>query len=185
MIINIINLKKREDRLLSICKQAKAQGITMKIWEGIEHENPATGINRAFKRIVQDAKDKELEMVCIGEDDLLLTHPDSWQYFLENIPPYFDIYLASYYSGLETFNHRIETFRGMTLILVARKFFDKFLSLPEDRDIDYALDKQGEYFVCPKFCAIQMPGYSDKDKAIVDHSIRIPDERIFRGYQSL
>lgn len=182
MVLNIINLKKREDRLLSVCKQAKAQGITIKIWEGIEHKNPSTGISLAFKVVVQDAKDKELEMVAIAEDDCVFTHPDSWKYFLENIPPYFDIYLASYYSGLETFDYRIERFRGMTLFIVARKFFDKFLALPEDRDIDYALDNQGEYFVCPKFCCIQLPGYSDKDKKEVDYSNRIPHDRIFRGY---
>lgn len=182
MILNIINLVHRKDRLLSIATQAKEQGVTIKIWEGIIHENVCTGISRAFKMIVQDAKEKELPMVAIAEDDAVFTAPGAWQYFLDNMPGYFDMYLASYYSGLETYDHRIESYRGNTLIVVHQKFYDKFLNADETKNLDHALDFQGEYFVCTPWPAIQMPGYSDQLKKEVDYTGKTPEHKLFRGH---
>lgn len=181
MVINVLNLAHREDRLLSFAKQAKAEGCEIRIWEGIVHPNVATGISRAFKQIVRDAKQRELPIVCCAEDDLVWSAPGAWQYFLDNIPDYFDMYIGSHYSGLETFDNRIESFRGMTLILIHSRFFDKFLDLPEDINIDYALGFKGEYFVCPKWVALQMPGYSDQLKEYVDYTNKTPEEKLFRG----
>lgn len=183
MTLNIIHLPRRLDRYISLVDQLISQNIhEYKIWQGVENENVWTGISQAFKQIVMDAKEKELPFVCIGEDDLQFTDKDSWKYFNENTPDYYDMYIASYYSGLETFDHRIESFRGMTLIKVAQKFYNTFLSLPEDKNIDNALDYKGEYFVSPKMCCLQIPGYSDQMKKVVDYTNKIPEHKIFRGY---
>jgi len=173
----------RQQRYDTLMKELASQNITdYKIWPGVEDKVPHTGISRAFKAIVQDAKDKELGMVCIGEDDLRFSAPGAWQYFLENIPAYFDMYLASFYSGMITFDNRIENFRGMSLIIVHQRFYDKFLSIPEDKNIDNALDGLGEYFVCPQWVATQHPGFSDKDQKMVNYDSKIPKERLFKGY---
>lgn len=183
MKINIIHLSRRTDRYQSLMQQLASQNIKdYQLWEGIEHQNVWTGISRAFKNIVRDAKEKELPMVMIAEDDIVFTDKDSMKYFLENMPSYFDMYIASYYSGLETYDHRIERYRGNTLVVVHSKFYDKFLALPEDKNIDSALDFQGEYFVSPLFCALQIPGYSDQMKKQVDYTNKIPEHKIFRGY---
>lgn len=201
MTLNVIHLphfgnvpSHRLERYTQLLKELKSQNILdYKICDGIEatDELPAmTAILRAHKRVVQDAKDNDLPMVCIAEDDIMFTHQFSWDYFIQKIPAYFDLYLASYYSGLETFDNRIEMFRGMTLYVVARKFYDKFLDLPETTkkgseiipiNIDNALDKTGEFFVCPRFVAIQHPGYSDQMKKFVDYTDRIPTNKLFRG----
>lgn len=183
MTLNILHLKRRTDRYEPLMQQLAAQNIEdYRLWEGIEHENVWTGVSQAHKQIVRDAKEKELPVCCIGEDDLVFTDLNSWKYFNDHTPPYFDMYIASYYSGLETFDHRIESFRGMTLYKVANKFYDKFLSLPEDKNIDNALDFKGEYFVSPKFCCIQTPGYSDQMKKVVDYTNKVPEHKLFRGY---
>lgn len=183
MTLNIIHLPHRKDRYKHLMQQLASQSITdYKLWPGIIHENVWTGISQAFKQIVRDAKEKELEMVCIGEDDLVFTAQGAWQYFLDNIPPYFDMYIASHYSGLETFNHRIEYFRGMTLIIVHSRFYKKFLDLDENKSIDHDLDFKGEYFVCPKWAAIQIPGYSDQLKNNVDYTNITPEHKLFRGH---
>lgn len=182
MTLNIIHLPHRLDRYGHLVDQLISQNIIdYKIHEGIICEPVCTGISRSFKKIVQDAKEKELEMVTIGEDDILFTAPGAWQYFLDNIPPYFDMYIASYYSGLETYNHRIEDFRGLTLSIIHSKFFDKFLSMPEDKNLDHALSFKGEYFVSPLFPAIQCAGYSDQMKKYVDYTNKMPEHKLFRG----
>lgn len=184
MKLNIIHLPNRKDRESSMLKQLLWQEITdYKIWPGIIHEKPVTGICRAFKQIVQSAKDNNEIMCCIGEDDLSFTSKDSWKYFLDNIPGYFDMYLASFYSGLITFNNRIEKYRGNSLIIVHSKFYDKFLSVREDINIDNALDNLGEYFVSPMFCCIQTPGFSDNVGKEVNYSDRIPEHKLFKGYE--
>lgn len=173
----------RQKRYDTLIKELKSQSIIdYWIWNGIEDKFPHTGISKAFKRVVQYAKDNELPMVAIAEDDVRFSHPDSWKYFLENIPPYFDLYLSSFYSGMITFDNRIENFRGMTCFIVAKKFYDKFLSADEEKNIDHALDGLGEYFVCPYFPCTQHPGFSDKDQREVNHDGRIDQNKLFKGY---
>lgn len=205
MTLNIIHLPHgegypphRQQRYDTLMKELASQNITdYWIWAGIENKYPVCGVSRAFKRIVQYAKDNNLERVCIGEDDLKFTAPGAWKYFLDNIPSYFDMYMASFYSGVITFDNRVEKFRGMTLIVVHNKFYDKFLSskeyFNEDKDnpqppdevayinIDNALDGLGEYFVSPLWPCIQHPGFSDKDQRMVNYDDRIPQHKLFKG----
>ena len=182
MKINFINLPHRIDRLRNVVEQISCQSITdYHIWPGIIHDTPVTGISMAFKQIVRDAKTKDLPMVCIAEDDIFFTAPCAWEFFLNNLPNDFDLYLGSYYSGWGQPGNTVDKFRGMTLIVVAKKFYDIFLNLPEDRNIDMALDGLGDYKVCPFFVAIQVPGYSDNVKKMVDYSNRIPANIIFTG----
>lgn len=183
MEVHCINLKHRADRKESAINQSKEQGFEIIFWEGIYDESlpPCTCISRSFKKIISFAKENELPQICVMEDDCVFTAPGAWQYFLDNIPSYFDMYIASYYSGLETYNHRIEDFRGMTLIIVHSKFYDKFIALPEDKNIDHALSYHGEYFVSPLFAAIQCPGYSDQMKKHVDYTNKMPEHKLFRG----
>jgi hypothetical protein len=184
MTLNVLHLPRRKDRYINLIGQLSYVGITdYQIWEGFEFEPVVTAISQSFKRIVKDAQERGLEMVAIAEDDVWFTHPDSWKYFLENIPPYFDVYLSSYYSGTETFGGRVENYRGNSLIVVHSRFYEKFLNLDESINIDNAMDGLGEYFVCPLFAAIQFPGYSDQMKAHVDYSDRIPQHKLFKGYE--
>lgn len=175
----------RKQRYDTLMKELKTQGIeNYWIWAGVEDKFPHTGISRAFKRIVKYAKDNNLEMVAIAEDDIRFSHRDSWKYFLENVPSYFDLYLSSFYSGLITFDNRIEDFRGMTLLIVHSKFYDKFLDANEETNIDHALVGLGEYFVCPMWPCTQHPGFSENLQMEVNHDIRIDQSKLFKGYQT-
>lgn len=164
-IVHTINLNKREDRLLSICKQAKQQGFALKIWDGVEGDIPFKNINKAFKRVVQYAKDHNLPKIIIAEDDCVFHSFQSFDYFIKNIPEKFDLFLGMVYSAQVDDNHRIlNGYSGNTLVCLHNSFYDFFLSAPNDVHMDrwcgqYAFEKL--YYVCHPFVCKQLNGYSD------------------------
>lgn len=161
MKLNVIHGNRRPERLPLLLNQLESNGITdYEIWEGIYTSSAKEGINKSHKQIVEYARIAEFPEVCICEDDLVFTCPDSWNYFLKQKPKEFDVYLSMIYSGDEIINHRVNKFTGMTLYVVAKKFYDTFLSVPDGEHIDVALSGLGDYRVCEPFVAYQRDGWS-------------------------
>lgn len=164
-IVHCINLWKREDRLLSIAKQAKEQGFALLVWEGIETEKtPAQNINKAHKRIVQWAKDNKQKRVCICEDDCIFSSPNAFKYFISQIPESYDLFFTMLYSAQITDNRLMNGFSGLTCYMVHERFYDFFLSLPDHVHIDRWLGTfchEKEYYVVEPYVAKQMGGFSD------------------------
>lgn len=164
-IVHTINLEKREDRLLSISKQAKYQGFALKIWQGEEGDIPYKNINKAFRKIVQFAKDNNLPFCIIMEDDCVFHSFQSFDYFMKNMPEKYDLFLGMIYSGTVDENHRIiNGYSGNTLICIHSQFYDTFLSAPPDVHYDRWCGLQAFkrlYYVCHPFVCKQMTGYSD------------------------
>lgn len=164
-IVHTINLDKREDRLLSISKQAKQQGFALKIWRGEEGDVPFKNINKSFRKIVQYAKDNGDHYAIIMEDDCVFHSFQSFDYFIKNMPVDFDLYLGMIYSGTVDENHRIlNGYSGNTLLCVHSRFYDEFLSAPADVHYDrwcglHAFKRL--YYVCHPYVCRQMNGYSD------------------------
>lgn len=182
MIINCINLPHRWQRKQSAMGEFEKVGAAYMIWPGVEGGLPKTNISQAFKNIVRFAKNHGLERITIAEDDIHFVHPKAYDYYLNNLPEDADLYLGSYYSGEEDENHVINNFRGMTLVTVFNLFYDTFLSVTENRHIDAALSETGGRFVvCPKFVAVQHPGYSDQRKKMVDDSHRLKGKILYDG----
>lgn len=185
-VINIINLWKREDRLLHLCNEAKVQGFAFKLWEGIEEFNTsAMNINKAHKRIVQWAKDNKMKKVFIAEDDIVFSAPGAWDYFRSKEPDSFDLFYSMIYSGQIEGNRIMNGFSGMTLYVVNERFYDFFLSIPDHVHIDrwlgqYAFEK--EYYVCDPFVARQMGGYSDNLKMSMTYQA-FEEKMNFFGYE--
>lgn len=163
--VHTINLDKREDRLLSICKQAKQQDFAIKIWHGAQGDIPYKNINKAFKNIVRYAKENNLEKVIIAEDDCVFHSFQSFDYFIKNIPEKYHLYLGMVYSAQVDENHRIlNGYSGNTLVCIHNSFYDFFLSAPCDVHLDrwcgmHAFEKI--YYVCHPFVCKQLNGYSD------------------------
>lgn len=190
MIINIINLdpdqvlpgtfptKKelaentRIARALSIVKQSKRFGFPVRFWEGEIGRFSYIGINRAFKKIVSYAKERDLHMITIGEDDLVFTSPGAWKHYLNNIPDSFDLYLGGIYAGQLEGNRIVNGYSGHTLITVHQRFYDFFLSMPDTDHLDRALGNHAhekEYIVSLPFCVRQSGGYSDNHGRIATY----------------
>lgn len=202
MVINIINLstwqeaismnpnftekiihRSREERVLSVCKQSKEHGFAVRFWEGIiDKRGSHAGINLAFKKIVRWAKEQKLPKAIIAEDDIVFSAPGAWQYYLENMPSQFDIYSGGIYSGQIVGNRIMNGYSGNTLITVHQKFYDFFLSLPDDNHLDRRLGNHAHeklYLLCLPFCVYQIEGYSDRTKRHTQHEAYLQEMKFF------
>jgi hypothetical protein len=159
--LNIIagNITDRHTRLK---QELAAQGIAdYELWDGVYlPTSPKEGINAAHRQIVEFAQLSQWPMVAIAEDDIKFTHPNSWNYFISQIPKDFDIYLSMIFLGEPDENHVVKAFTGMTLYIVHERFYDTFLSVNPKEHIDHALAGLGRYIVCHPFVATQHNGLS-------------------------
>lgn len=165
--------RSREQRILSVAKQSKQHGFSVRFWEGVVDEPKFKAIARAHKRIIQYAKDNHLKEVCIMEDDCVLTAPGALEFFLKNKPRKFDMYFAGMYSAEIQEGKIINGFSGMTLYIVREQFYDFILSFDESDHIDrwlgnFACDKQ--FYVCVPYCCYQIQGFSDNQRKVIDYS---------------
>ena len=168
--VNYINLSYRKDRLQSFAKECSEQGISnTKRWEGVIAEPTYKGISTVHKNIIRYAKENKMPMVCVAEDDVKFCDKGAWKYFIDNIPNDFDLYLAGVYCIDPILpDNRIKQFSGLILYICHERFYDKFLSANDSKQIDRAMaDLHGRYIVCNPFAAIQHEGYSDNRGRIV------------------
>lgn len=161
MRLNII-IGKRKQRLPKLLEELNRQGITgYELWDGIYLPSVKAGINAAHKQIVEYAKLAEWEEVCIAEDDLQFTSDRSWQYFLDNKPSDYHLYLSMCYLGQPDENNVVKEFTGMTMYFCHHSFYDTFLSVDPNEHIDRALSQTGGRFIVSNpFVAKQYNGIS-------------------------
>lgn len=173
----------REERLPRLLKELQTQGITdYELWDGIylPHSIKAS-INAAHKQIVEYARLAEWDEVGIAEDDIKFTHPKSWEFFLNNKPNDFDIYLSMIYSGEIDENNQVRKFTGMTMYAVSSRFYDAFLSVPDDDHIDQLLAGKGKFIVCNPFVAVQYDGFSSNTGKNEVYGTLLQGRNIFNG----
>lgn len=177
--INVLTIG-RQDRITHIITEFANQGVEdYEFWFGKKFDPPFTAISQSHKMIVQNAKKNGLEMCCISEDDVKFSDKGSWQYFIENIPKNFDLYLSSIYYGQINEYNIVEDFSALTLYIIHSRYYDTFLSTPENVHIDRGQCKwvtlptptcetmpmpRGRFVVCNPFTSFQIEGYSDNVK---------------------
>lgn len=184
-IINIIHLKNTDysaDRFHSFVKEMHEQGIeNYKVWDGVHDANRVRAISRAHKQIVQYAKENQLPEICIMEDDCVFLGKGAFEYYLQNKPDSYDLWLGGISNRLKVQDDHITDFRGMTLYTVHERFYDTFLSVPETVNIDAGLKGLGKYFLCPKIVCSQRAGYSYHKKRHKDYSHLLKQYDIYEG----
>lgn len=173
----------REERALSIVQQSKKHGFAVRFWHGIVGDNDvfrSLNIMRAFKKIVQYAKEERLPTVTIMEDDGVFTSDGAWKYYNDNIPDEYDLYLGGVYQATIKDNRIVNGYSGNTLITVHERFYDFFLSANEDPLSTFMghLDKwlgghcnEKKYIVCKPFVVKQLGGYSDNQRRRIEYSM--------------
>lgn len=182
-IINIIHMPDRADRMEILLVELKNQKINnFNLWDGVhDQESIIKGINKAHKQIVQYAKDEGLKEVIIAEDDIKFLGEGAYDYFIENKPQDFDIYLAGIFLGIINDDNIVKEFTGMTLYIVAERFYDIFLNSDNDKHIDHALSNKGLYKVCNPFVAIQHNGVSDNQKCYCNYDIIFENRNLYKS----
>lgn len=166
------------NRLDPLLNEFAEQGIDdWKLWNPIEcTDSVVKSINLSHKQIVQDAKDRKLKEVLIGEDDLMFTCKGAFDYFLRQKPEIYDLYLWGTY--IPPISNNMVC--GFQLYMVFEKFYDQFLSLPSDIHIDTGMGVlKGDYHFCYPFPALQRSTWSSNNKAIVNYNAVLKKEDIY------
>lgn len=180
MKLYIIYDDRRFEKYPLLIKELEEQGITdyELIPAIIDKRSVVESINAGHKALVRMAKEKKMPYIAIAEDDLMFTAKGAWQYFLDNIPETYDVYVAAtYLMPLE-----MNLLTGFHLYIVHEKFYDKFLSVKDDEHIDNAVcDLKGDYKICYPFPALQRAGFSSNSKVEVNYNNLIKEKDIYRG----
>jgi hypothetical protein len=113
------------------------------------------------------------------EDDVRFTNPNSFKYFLENKPKDFDIYLSGIYIGEILEDNSVKSFTGFHCYIVNERFYDEYLSVPDDEHIDRALSNLGKYYVCNPFIAIQYNGFSYNTKMDMNYDDLLRERELY------
>lgn len=169
-IINVINLEHRDLRLQQFHEESIVQGFGYRTWPGIIIKgNNRHAINLAHRQIVQYAQDHNLKYVAIAEDDCRFFAPGAWKYFMEKMPDDFDIYFSMYYAADSVSENRITgLFSGMTMYIVHKRFYETFLSLPNnvhiDREMLGPVADQYKFIFCDQVVCEQDGSQSDNTK---------------------
>ena len=185
--INIIYDDRNPDDYPRLIGEFIKQTVTpkYKFWSCImDRGSVVKSINASHKMIVQWAKNNNLPYVCVAEQDLEFTCDKAWQYFLEQMPKDFDIYLGcSYIKNLNPNTEVVDNLIcGFQLYVVASKFYDAFLSVDDSAHIDTAVgDLKGNVKFCKPFVALQRSGFSANNKTIVNYNVVLNEEDIYRG----
>lgn len=158
--LNII-IGNRAERVPRLMKELEEQQITnYHFWDGIHLPSVKESINLAHKQIVRYAKIAEFSEVIIAEDDVKFSRPGAWEYFLSKIPKDYDLFLGGIFTGEPNENNQVDDFTGMTLYSVHNKFYDTFLSIPDNEHIDRILGGLGNFIVCNPLVCTQYDGIS-------------------------
>ncbi len=183
MMLNIIYDDRRPEKYDSFLEQLRIQNIGhYKIWNCIVMNDVVKSINASHKMIVEDAKKQGLLFVVIAEDDILFTSDNSWQWFLSNIPPVYDLYTAGNYLPIENKKRgavRVDCVVGFHLYIVHSRYYDTFLATKDDDHIDTA-QKSKLMYCCYPFAAIQRAGWSANNKAICDYNKILQPQDLYR-----
>lgn len=169
MLINVISLKRRPDRRLSLVRHLEDMQCMYRFWDGEDDRTKMGFINISVshKRIVNDARHRNLEMVLIAEDDLRFSHPNSLEYFVDKMPRYFDIYFGMIYTGVIQDGRITHGFSGLQFYCIHQRFYETFLSAPANKHLDIWLGgrcHEFNYQVCDPFICGACDGYSDNFK---------------------
>jgi hypothetical protein len=165
-----------------LLNELQIQGLEYNLWQGIHDvDSVVRSINLSHKQIVQYAKDANLESICIAEDDIQFTCPTSYQYFLENKPTTFDLYLGGIYLGDIKEDNIVYSFTGMHLYIIHKSFYDLFLQTDPNLHIDISLSDIGLYKVCNPFAAIQFNGYSSNTGKEENYDSIISQRNLYKG----
>ena len=192
MIANIIIDPNRPQKNKTLENEVSKQGIMARVWRAIPDSNSVKrSINLSHKQIVKYAKESRLAGVCILEEDVKFYGENGWRYFLENIPADYDIYLGGVYGPTpDTHTMRgaekpaefiVKEFSGFHCYLVNERFYDNYLSVPDNTHIDGLMKNLGKFVVCYPFAALQHPGWSSNCRKNTDYNKQIPLEDIYEG----
>jgi hypothetical protein len=170
-----INLKSRVDRFKSINSEFLNRGsFQLEIVKAIEHPYGAYGLWKTIYNIIDDSDKRGDEFVLICEDDHIFTEHFDIEDFKDKITESKSIGADVLLGGLSWSRgvihsvdnlYWVDSFNGTQFMIIFRRFFQKFLAIPIEKDItvDMAISNATNHImVMYPFISIQHEfGYSD------------------------
>lgn len=183
MTVNIIFDSRRQEYYQPLMETLAEQGITdYQIWPCLILPEVIPSISASHKMIVRDAKERNLPMCCIWEQDCMIPAKNGWKCFLEQMPPWkWDIWCAGTYGLNRPITGKTDKLNGIHCYIINERFYDTFLSVPEDQHLDVALDGLGLYYLAYPFIALQRPGWSSNSRDFSDKNADLLKEDIYYG----
>jgi len=176
------------DKLPPLLRELDSQNLQpAKIWEPVPAKTVVESINLSFKQIIRYAKESNLPYVCICEDDLMFTCSSSWHYFIDSMPESFDIFVGGNYlindpdKTLKAPHYKVNEYVGNQLIIVANRYYDTFLSVPDAAHVDTAQKGLGEFYACFPMVALQRPGFSSNSMQVVNYNKDLKSNWLYSG----
>lgn len=184
-----INLLSRPDRKDHVEEQLKSIGIVAERFNAIQMQNGAIGCSMSHLRILEMARNKNLDHVLIVEDDILFTKPrvfiNQFNKFLSNnktfdvvllagnnMPPYetIDDTCVQVTQCQTTTSYLVKNHYFDTLIANYREGISKLIREPHNHVL-YAIDKYwfilqkiDKWFLITPLTVTQREDYSDIEK---------------------
>ena len=131
--------------------QIEIEKFDIQPWSAImDYGSPHIGISKTHRSIIQYAKDTDLSEVLILEDDVHFLCRNSLVRFLNLnlvIPKDADMVFAGIYEGLldkeaSMYGRVLGRLSGLHAYIVKSKFYDKFLNVNPEFNLDYALSTE-------------------------------------------
>lgn len=149
--------------------------------------NTKQAIHKGHKLIVQLAKEQGMGNVIVAEDDLVFSSPNSYSYFLSQIPEDYDLFVGLIYDWPGQVNEQHRILNGMsgthTLLSINSRFFDFILSQPDDVHCDRNLGQYAykfKYYVCNPMVVTQRGGYSFNLRRSMFYEVYLEGVQLFR-----
>lgn len=166
MTINVLSLKRRQDRRESLIAHFKEFDCNYKIWDAPDDRSimPFINICRGHKMIVADSLGNGYEFVIIAEDDMRFSCKNSFTYFIQTMPESYDLFFGCIYTGNIQDRRITHGFSGLQFYAVSRRFYETFLSVDEKKHCDVWLGEQChkyEFYCCEPFICFGQSGHSD------------------------
>jgi hypothetical protein len=177
--LNIIYDNRRPEKYEPLIDGLIEQGITdYKIWDCVMLPSVVDSIAESHKMIIRDAMEQGLDRCLVAEDDLMFSCKGAWDYYLNNMPKEFDLYLGCTYV-LPISNNVV---CGFHLYCVDKGYFQVLLDVPRSQHIDtYMNELKGDYKFCYPFPALQRSGFSANNRIEVNYNSLLKDEDIYKG----
>jgi hypothetical protein len=180
LIPNILHSPKRTDRIPVLEDELEMQGIDhYNTWHPIHAPTIKESINISHKQIIQWAKDNYLPEVLIFEDDIKFLGEGAIDYYMEQKPKDYDLYLGGIYHGKIKEDNTVEKFTALHCYFVHQNFYNTFLSTNSHQHLDHALAGLGKYIVCNPMIAVQQNGYSDNEKSYQNYDQLIKNRNLY------
>lgn len=184
-----INLLSRPDRKQHVESQLSSIGLKAERFNAIQMKNGAIGCSMSHLKIIENAKENDLDHVLIVEDDILFTNPalfvSQFNQFLKNHKD-FDVVLiggnnVGPYKRIDDACVQVTSCQTTTGYLVKRAYYDTliqnykmgilYLMKEPDRHPLYAIDKfwfrlqqAHKWYLITPLTVTQREDYSDIEK---------------------